>query len=341
MDPLRIICAIAGVVLVILTFFWSAQVLMIRGAEPPYVARGVLRGARNLLHLAGNVGRNQRRRHNIWALYVPFSLIAIVGVTLVLGTIGYALILYGITENRPRVAVNNSISSMAVLGFAGQPATMRETVVAGLEAFTAPIFVALLIGYIVNIYAQYSNQRDQVAAMDAQIRGMDNGAMLIEEAARGDGIDSLSVIWSDWADELKDIEHTYLTVDGYLLIFAPIMTKHWSTYAAIVFDAANIRNTLVAPPPDPQAVRCLDVGSVAIGQIASHYSHRTLRFRQPPATGELTQADFDDCARNLRELGVEVVDDIENAWQRFQLQRASYSDATSKLQRLQPRDLPA
>jgi hypothetical protein len=334
-DPVRFAAAIGGVVLIVYSFYWTAQVMMVRGAEPPYIARSILRGARNFLHLAGNIRPNPNRQRNLWALYVPFSLIAIVVVSLVFSCLGFALFLYGITENSSRVALENSISAMSVLGFAGLPPTLRETIVAGFEAFTGPIFVALLIGYIVNIYAAYNQQQANVSVMDAKLAGSADGVQLIENAAQGPGLDSLTEIRRAWADEFASIEQTYRTVDGYLLLFAPVMTKHWSTDAVIVFDAANLRNALVGLPPDPEAARCLNVGSVAIDHVARHYGHRTYSVHRPPAFRNITQAEFDRCADRLRSLGVPVAGDLQAAWRRFERTREGYAPATFRLQRMQ------
>jgi hypothetical protein len=334
-DPVRFIAVIAGLALVISSFYWTAQVMMVRGAEPPYFARIMLRGARNLLHLASSIRPNPTRQHNLWALYVPFSLISIVVLSLIMACLGFALFIYGITSNSARLALENSISAMSVLGFAGLPPTLRETIVAGFEAFTGPIFVALLIGYIVNIYAAYSQQRDRVSDMDAKLEGNSSGLDLIENAAAGPGLDSLSVVWTAWADEFGDIEHRYRTVDGYLLIFAPVMTKHWSTDAVMVFDAANLRNTLVALPPDSEAARCLDVGSVAIGHIANHYGHRIYSFRRPQEPRTITLQEFERCASRLRGLGVPIAADVLGAWEKFGQMRESYAPATYRLQRMQ------
>jgi hypothetical protein len=334
-DPVRFLAAIVGLALIISSFYWTAQVMMVRGAEPPYFARVILRGARNFLHLASSIRPNPTRQHNIWALYVPFSLISIVVVSLILACLGFALFIYGITSNSARQALDNSISAMSVLGFAGLPPTLRETIVAGFEAFTGPIFVALLIGYIVNIYAAYSEQRDRVTAMDAKLDGNGNGVELVEDSAAGPGLDSLTSVWEEWADEFGDIEQRYRTVDGYLLIFAPVMTKHWSTDAVMVFDAANLRNTLVALPPDAEAARCLNVGSIAIGHIASHYGHRIYSFRRPKEPRTLTREEFDQCAERLRAIGIPVAANLQAAWAEFERTRERYAPATYRLQRLQ------
>lgn len=335
MDPVRLIAAIAGLVMIVSSYYWTAQVMMIRGADAPYFARIVLRAARNILHLAATIRPNPDRQRNLWALYVPFSLISIVVLSLVLSCLGFATFIYGITTSSARQSLDNSISAMSVLGFAGLPPTLRETIVAGFEAFTGPIFVALLIGYIVNIYAAYSQQHTRVSTMDAQLEDSKDGVELIEQAVAGAGLDSLTSIWTAWADEFADMKQTYRTVDGYLLIFSPVMTKHWSTDAGMVFDAANLRNTLIALPPDTEAARCLTVGSIAIDHIANHYGHRTLSFRRPTEPRTITQDEYNLFAQWLLDAGIPTASDIQQSWDDFQANRKSYASATLRLQKLQ------
>lgn len=335
MDFLRLASALLGIIIILVTFYWGAQVLMVRTANAPFAARMILRGSRNFLHFAGSIVSDASTRQNIWALYVPFSLVTILGASLVLITIGYALLFYGISSTTWDVAMTNSISSISVLGIGGNPGMMRETVVAGIEAFTGPIFVALLIGYIINIYAAYSKLHDRVAVMDAHQGKARDGAELLEAAAAKSGIDSLNPLWKSWADDLEQMNLEYRTVDGYLLLFSPAMTRHWSTNAVIVFDAANLRNTLVDLPPDPEGSRLIETGSAELEAVANHYGHRTISFRRAPRPIEITHEEFTATAGRLQGLGIAVASDPQRAWEQFEHRRGSYAPATYQLQRMQ------
>jgi hypothetical protein len=115
-----------------------------------------------------------------------------------LATLGYTLLFYGVAQNSMRTSYVNSVSSMSVLGVGWQPNTLLETTIAGIEAFTGPTFVALLVAYTVSIYSAYSIRRAQLDAMDVLLLGSDNGVGLLVAAAQGsEGIASLDPILGD------------------------------------------------------------------------------------------------------------------------------------------------
>ena len=338
MDLTRFVSAVAGLLIIISTFYWAARILMVKGTDPPLVARFIFRLCRNALHFIGNLMSNADKRRELWALYIPLSLLSILGWSIALATLGYTLLLYGVTQNSMRTAYVNSVSSMSVLGIGGQPNTLLETTIAGIEAFTGPTFVALLVAYTVSIYSAYSEHRMQLDAMDVHLRGSADGADLLVKSARGDGIDSLARIWNAWIAEFQDLEKSYRSVDGSLLLFAPNMSHHWSTDAPMVLDAAALRNALVDGAPDPQAADCIAWGSSAIAKLAKHYRHRVISLRTYPERPPIERSEFDACARSLAEAGIAIVPDLDRAWLEFESTRGQYAPQVAQLTRMLPYD---
>ncbi len=336
MDPVRLVSTLIGLLIILSALYWAARILMVKGTDPPYLARLIFRTCRNGLHIVGNLMRNPEMRRQLWALYVPFSLLSILGCTIAIATLGYTLLLYGVTQNSMSTAYANSVSSMSVLGIAGQPKTLLETTIAGIEAFTGPIFLALLIAYTVSIYAAYSDRREQLDAMKTLQGESDDGIELLLSAARGEGIHALDRLWRSWVDEFKKLEEIYRTVDGYLLFFAPEMSIHWSVDAPTVLDAAALRNSLVAELPDQEAAKCLERGTVAIASLAQHYRHRVISLRTYPERRPIDRQEFDYCAVSLSAAGVATSGDLDQAWIDFQEFRSQYAEHVALLARMLP-----
>jgi hypothetical protein len=336
MDLVRFLSTIVGLVIILATFYWAARILMVKGTDPPLVARFIFRLSRNALHFIGNRMSNKDKRRELWALYIPFSLLAVLGCSIAFATVGYTLLLYGVTQNSMRVAYVNSVSSMSVLGIGGQPKTLLETTIAGIEAFTGPTFVALLVAYTVTIYSAYSDHRVQLDAMDTGLSGNADAVDLLVSAARGPGLGALDQIWADWITDFKQLEKIYRTVDGYLLLFAPNMSRHWSTDAPLVLDAAALRNSLVAGPPDSQAAECIDYGAAAISHLAHHYRHRVFSLRTYSERPTIGRAEFDACARSLANAGVTVRSDLDQAWVDFETASGRYTPQVALLTRMLP-----
>ncbi len=336
MDPVRLVSTLIGLLIIVSAIYWAARILMVKGTDPPYLARFIFRTCRNGLHVVGDAMRNTEKRRQLWALYVPFSLLSILGCTIAIATLGYTLLLYGVTQNSMSTAYVNSVSSMSVLGIAGQPKTLLETTIGGIEAFTGPIFLALLIAYTVSIYSAYSDRREKIDEMKTLQGESDNGVELLLSAVHGDGIHSLDSLWRSWAAEFKKLEKIYRTVDGYLLFFAPEMSTHWSVDAPTVLDAAALRNTLVAGPPDQEAADCLDQGSIAIASLAQHYRHRVISLHTYPERRPIDRLEFDYCAESLAVAGVATSSDLDRAWNEFQAFRSHYAEHVATLTRMLP-----
>ncbi len=336
MDVVRFVSAVIGLLTILATFYWAARILMVKGTDPPLLARFIFRACRNALHFIGNQMSSADKRRELWALYIPVSLLTVLGCSIAIATLGYTLLLYGVTQNSMRTAYVNSVSSMSVLGIGGQPKTLLETTIAGIEAFTGPTFVALLVAYTVTIYSAYSDHRVQLDAMDAALQGNQDGVALLISAARGPGLDALDPIWRDWIAEFEQIEKIYRTVDGNLLLFAPNMSRHWSVDAPMVLDAAALRNSLVSGPLDTNAAECVDKGAGAIAHLAQHYRHRVISLRTYQERPTVARREFDSCARSLEEAGVGVAPDLDRAWQHFQETSGRYNQHVALLTRMLP-----
>lgn len=339
MDITRIALAVVGLLIVVMSFYWAARIMMVKGADPPYFARLIVRTCRNALHFTGNLMSDPNKRHELWSLYIPVSLLAILAWSIVLATLGYTLLLYGVTENSISTAYENSVSSMSTLGIAGEPKTLLEATIGGIEAFTGPTFVALLVAYMVSVFSAYSKHRDRLDKGDELLAGNENGADLLVSSMRAGGLDSLDAIWSLWIDEFKDLERTYHSVDGYLLLFAPNMSHHWSADSPMVLDAAALRNSLVAGDPDDKAASCLALGSIAFAHLAKHYRHRVISLRMHKERPAIDRLQFDSCAQELSAAGIAVATDLDQAWEQFDALRQRYWPQVALLTRLIPSNI--
>jgi hypothetical protein len=167
--------------------------------------------------------------------------------------VGYTLIFYGVSSDSLRTSYINSVSSLSVLGFGGLPAPLLQATIALAEAFTGPNFVALLITNLANVYSSLNQERTRLRAIEVQVGHARSGPDLLERAGKGPGLAALSAVWMNWVAEFEQIEESYDTVEGYLLISVPSMQNRWVSGVETVLDAANLRNTVLDLPHDPQA----------------------------------------------------------------------------------------
>lgn len=331
MTVIRLLSALLGISLVVLSFFWAMRILMVKATDPPRLARIVFDAVRNVMYLLGVIMRSPTRRQQIWTLYVPVSLLAIIAVSLVQIVSGYTLIFYGISNDTLATAYTNSVSSLSVLGFGGLPPTQVQSTIALVEAFTGPVLVALLISYLANMTSSLGQRQVQLRTINAEVGSAISGPDLLERAAAGPGLAALSTVWKDWTAEFRALEQSYDTVEGYLLLFGLSMHELWLTDAVTVLDAANLRNAAIDSPDDPQATRCLDAGPSALGLVVDHFQHFVLALHAPQPLPVLTRRDFDDLCDMLETAQVATVADRDSAWRQFEDRRQTYGDSVERL----------
>jgi hypothetical protein len=152
----------------------------------------------------------------------------------------------------------------------------------------------------------------------------------VREATGGD-VAPLVPIWKAWGSEFSLMEANYDTVQGYLLLFAPTMHAHWVTDALVVLDAANLRNNALALPFDPEADACIKHGATAISEAVTAFHHHVISFRHQGATQNVSKADFQSACASFAAAGIPVREDLDQAWQAVQTERATYVDQVRKL----------
>ena len=331
---LRLGSLILGLAIVARTFIWATQVLMIKGNEPPPLARFIFRVCRSVLQVTGMIFKDSKKRKRYWALYMPVSLMSVLFVSMVLATIGFVFVIYGISTLDLRGSVFGSVSSISTLGFANQPRHTPTALAFAVEGLTTTFFVGVLIVYVNSIYDDYNSRRSKMSKMDALIDRAETGPQLLENAANTHGIDMLTPIFGDWAADFIQLKKNHRTLEGYLSIYSLNTEHHWAVDTPVILDAANLRNTLIDLPPDPQAKRCLDHGPKSIDQVVEHFGDKMFGSRTVQPRREITRDAFDQAADRLQQLGVTLAANGEAAWSAFEAERARYEPSLTALREM-------
>jgi len=331
---IRVLSALIGVFTILAAFYWAAVTLMAPDTDPPWLTRIVFRASRNVLHFLTRIMQSNWRRSALRTLYIPFSLLAIVACSLILTAIGYTFLFYGVSEDSLSRSYVNSVSSISVLGIGGLPSSRLQTTIAGIEAFTGPVFVALLISYIAGMHSTINQQRANVRTLNAGIGRATNGIQLLETAAAGQGLASLSNVWASWTVSFDELDKTYRTVEGYLLFFSPNMASHWTIDTLTVLDAANLRNTILLRSPDMQAAHCLESGTLIMSRVAPHFDHHVLSFNPQQMAIQVSRDEFEALCDTLASGGEPVIGDLEGAWTQFESSRRAYVEPIAHVERM-------
>ncbi len=151
MIAVRALSAFVGTVLVLAVLISALETVVLPRDGFTRISRFVFAVADRILVRRW---RNQARRANLRALYGPVALVSLPLVWMLLVTVGFSLVFWGISHDVAQRAFEISGSSLFTLGFAEPEGTARIWLTF-VEATIGLGLVALLISYLPTIYAAH------------------------------------------------------------------------------------------------------------------------------------------------------------------------------------------
>ena len=313
-----------GAAMVIATTLSAVQTLVVPRAAPMVLTRWVFRGIRVLFNIRTKRATNWEARDRAMSLYAPLSLLSLAVAWLVIIGASYVLMFLALGVRPLRQAFVISGSSLFTLGFA-VPQDLPTTALAFSEATFGIGTMALLISYLPSIYASFSRREAAVGALDVRAGSPPAAAMLLVRYTRINGLDRLEEFWLTWEGWFTDIEETHTSIPAIVFFRSPDPQRSWVTAAGTVLDSASpTASTLEAPNP-VEAQLCIRAGYIALRKIAGFFGiphHPDAHWPDQPIS--ILKSEFEEVYEQLKEEGVPVKPDREQAWRDFAGWRVNY-----------------
>src|SRR5919198_4002856 len=222
------------------------------------------------------------------ALYAPISLLILVVAWLVIIGAGYVLMFFALGVRPLRQTFILSGSSLFTLGFA-VPKDLPTTALAFSEATFGIGMIALLLSYLPSMYTSFSRREAAVAGLDVRAGSPPSAAELLIRHSRIEGLDHLDDLW-----------------------------RAWETSAGGVLDAASLTASTIDRPRPVEAQLCIRAGYIALRKIADFFGipfHPDPHWPDQPIS--IDKSEFEEVYDQLRQEGVPVKPDREQAWRDF------------------------
>ncbi|MCC6314024.1 MAG: hypothetical protein IT337_08405 [Thermomicrobiales bacterium] len=297
------------------------------------LSRSVFRAMKPFFEAIARAPMMPGRRRDWMDIYAPLCLVLIVFATMVIISIGYALMLYGLGAPSAPAALLLSVSSLSTLGFAPMPAGYAIPIVATIETMTGILVVALLIGFLPTIYAAIQQRQQSVAALATRVGTPLSAERIVQRYAAPPGPDRLDELWRDWTRWFDDLADSHDSLAGIVFVRSPQPRRPWPLAAGAVLDAAALAISVLDRPDDADAEQCLIAGSHALRQVVGGIRRHPLR-RAHGQTAQLTRQQFDAACDALAAAGFPVAADRAAAWEAFAALRARYDADLATLYRL-------
>lgn len=192
--------------------------------------------------------RDYLKRDGILAWTGPLIIIAQLITWIVLYLIAYALLLRGVGGLKFFDAFREAGSSLFTLGFASVN-TENQTAIDFLAAATGPVVIALMIGFLPNIYSTYIDREVVVTALSATGGEPAWGPELLSRFALAGSLDSLPRIFEDWALWATRLRLTHVTYPVLVWVRSIRASRHYVVSLLAVLDAAALRLALTPNGP--------------------------------------------------------------------------------------------
>lgn len=216
------------------------------------VAWVIISTARMLTRLT----RTYRRRDSIMAWAGPSILLWQLIVWLLLFLFAYGLMIYGVGSQSLGDSIRQAGSSLFTLGFASVN-TEDQTIIDFMAAATGPIVIALMIGFLPNIYGTYTDREVDVTRLSAVAGEPAWGPEFLVRHYLSGRLEEVPVDFVDWAHWASRLRMTHVTYPILIWVRSARMSRHYAIALLTVLDAAALQISLSNTLPRREASRLI------------------------------------------------------------------------------------
>jgi hypothetical protein len=315
-----------GIVIVLGTALSAIRTVVLPRAASTLIGRLLFPSVRKVFLLAAKARKDFEAKDRILALYAPTVLLLLPFVWATLITLGFALIYMGVLGVGFGEAFEVSGSSLLTLGFTKVEGSL-PLILEFSEAAIGLVIVALLITFLPSLYQAYAARETAVNALEVRAGVPPSSAEMLIRHSRIVGLDTLAETFDEWEQWFIELEESHSAFPVLAFFRGPTAQRSWLTSAGTVLDAGALLITVVkeiAGERRPQVELSIRAGFIALRRIADGFGIPYDPDPSPTDPIAVDRSEFMDLVRRLEEGGVEVVDDLEEAWRNFAGWRVNY-----------------
>lgn len=314
---------IIGFLIVYATLISAIKTFVLPRSANVFLTRLVFRNVVRIFRLRAVKATTYRDRDGIMAMFAPTTLLVLPVVWLFNVLIGYMGMFWGLGVEPLYEAFKLSGSSLLTLGFATVN-TFPQTALALSEAVLGLLLVALLIAYLPTMYSVFSQREATVTMLEVRAGAPPSAVTMIERFNRLHSLEALHDVWIEWERWFTFVDETHTSLGPINFFRSPQPDRSWITAAGAVLDAAALAASTLDIPRDTQADLCLRAGYLALRHICDFLRIPYNPNPQPGDAISIARQEFDEVYEGLKEQGIPVKADCEQAWRDFAGWRVNY-----------------
>ena len=330
---LRTLAFILGTFLVLFTLFSAIRTFVLARAIQDPITNFTFAAVRWALGIPLHWSDNYQSRDRVMAYYAPIALVTLLPVWLLLVTLGYTGIYWGLGVDGWYEAFLLSGSSLLTLGFARAEDFIQLNLVYT-EATIGLLLIALLIAYLPTMYSAFQRRESAVSLLEVRAGDPPSAVEMLLRFNRIHGLSQLHETWQSWEIWFVDLQESHTSL-SMLVFFRSPQSKHsWITASGAVLDAAALTLSTLDIPHNFQADLCLRAGYLALRHIADFFK---VPYNPNPHAGDpisITRAEFDQAYDELAAQDLPVKFNRDQAWRDYAGWRVNYDQVLLALSEL-------
>jgi hypothetical protein len=331
---LRILMFILGWLIVIVVVVTTIRTFIMPRAENAWLSRMVFIYTRMVFLFFARRMNNFYAKDKLMSYFAPVVLLLLPIVYLQGLALGFTCINWALGEGSLYQAFLLSESSLLTLGFttAANPITVPFVF---LDATLGLIMVAVLIAYLPTIYSAFSVREKKVTLLEVNAGTPPSAWEMIMRIHRNRGdFEYFRDVWRDWEVWFVEIEENHTSLSALSFLRSPSPDRSWVTAAGTILDCAALILSTVDTPRQIEAALCIRAGYLSLRRIGSFFRINYDVNPRPDDRISITREEFDEVYDLLKEAGVPLIQDRDQAWKDYAGWRVNYDRPLLALARL-------
>lgn len=320
---LRVVVFLVGVIVALWTVMSALRTTVLPRSAQVAISRWVYRAMRRLFLIPASPSQPFARRDRVLALYGPTTLLALPIVWLFLIGSAYSFMFWALDTGSLANAIALSGSSLTTLGFV-VATTTAERMLAFTEAGWGLILITLMITYLPSIYSTFARRETQVALLEVRAGNPPSAVEMLIRYYRIGWVASAEETWLDWERWFAEIEESHTTFPILAFFRSPQPQRSWVTASGTVLDAAALYVSCIERIPAGPARVCIRSGFLTLRQLADFFGIVFDRDPEPDDPISISRDEFDAAWDQMKEAGLELKADQDQAWRDFAGWRVNY-----------------
>ena len=330
MQAARVLALVAGILIVVLTFWSVFSSLVVPRASSSRLQTFVGRTLGDVARMLAPRLPNYEARDRLLSFIGPAIMVGLFITWITLLIVGFALIEWWNSGIDFASAIGIAGSSVFTLGIASASDAGAHTIEIVAAGFGL-LVIALEIAYLPALYNAFAVRETEVTLLATRSGTPAWGPEILARHHWLDTMNELPPLYGSWERWAAAVSESHANYPALMWFRSPAPLRSWLVGLVAMMDSAALYHA-ASPGLTPREARtCLQMGMNCMRSMASALRIPFDPDPLPTDAVRLTRAEFDEGIARLQAVGFPMERDVDETWRHFQGWRVNYEGIVDAL----------